>query len=37
VIENIGGRKTVNDKYYTVDRDINAARGILIKALTKAA
>jgi putative transposase len=37
VIENIGGRKTVNDKHYTVDRDINAARGILIKALTKAA
>ena len=37
VIENVRGRKTVSDKHYTVDRDINAARGIFIKALNRAA
>ena len=37
VLNNVGGSKTVSDNTYTVDRDINAARGILIKALNKAA
>jgi len=33
----LGGKKTIRDEKIVVDRDINAARGILIKQLIKAA
>ena len=36
VIENLGGRKLIRDGNAIVDRDINAARGIFIKTLSRA-
>jgi putative transposase len=36
VLENIGGKKQVGDGKITVDRDINAARGIYIKTISQA-
>jgi putative transposase len=36
VLEKIGGRKQVSDGIFTVDRDVNAARGIYIKTISQA-
>jgi len=34
IISNLGGRKSINDGSIVVDRDVNGARGILLRALT---
>ena len=36
VIMEIGGSKSIGDGHLTVDRDINGARGILLRTLTRA-
>jgi len=36
VVQEIGGNKSIGDGLISVDRDINGARGILLRTLTRA-